>query len=504
MIYIEILTNTDNVTVNEIWFKPANDLDKIDFLCIKRMEKNINYSVKYTNGAFYLLLNRSDTYDKSLKRIRINNPKIYGLLEHSVIHKKHKNETYTEFDTSKLNPLAKSKNSELQIIDEKNKIIDVFEESLSQSTNSIIALNHDIVGLNENINIINFEVFKNYLVILEEAEKTRRFKIYNLKTNNFYIHEPPVDNMNIVLQDNVAFESNYFRYLTSGPVMPVHTVDFSMGTRKPYTVHTAQYLKHEPNKYKSEVIYIPDRDNEVKIPVIISYKEDLYNNESPFILYTKGALSNKTDLNFKETLVSLMDKGFVWAVPQIRGTNFFDFDWYSQAIAEHKIKHFTDFIDVAYHLKDNSLCGKIIIYGEGYSGGLTAAVAFMQNPNFFDATVLHNAALDVFELCMDKGKDIKIIEEFGDIIHRQYYELMKLYSPHHTLTPVSHTPILVACDPYDKNMSQSMKFVAKLRYKNKDTGDLNKIYFEVMTSRINEIERQAYISSFILGNTYLI
>jgi protease II len=504
MVYIEVSTNnSQGINVNEIWFKPANDLDKIDFTCIKKMERNINYSVKYSNGAFYMLINKSDTYDKSLKRIRVNSSKVFGLIEHDKVESiknKESGESNSRSQPSQaLTPLSKVK--DLTTKQEKENLVDIYQDAMTHS--QLIPLAQDLIKIDENINIIDFEIFKNYLVVLEESDKQRRFKIFNLITNNYYIHEPPLEYMNINLIDNLSFESSYFRYLISSPVDPHITVDFSLGTRKAYNVHREEFLKFDCSKYKMEMIYVDDREGEVKIPVLLAYKEDMYNSESPFVLFTNGAASSKKDLDFNELILPLLDKGFVWAVPMIRGTRFFDFNWYSQGIAENKFKHFTDYMDVAFHLKDSGMTNKVILFGQGYSGGLTASVSMIQSPSFYDSTVLLNGAMDVFDLCMNNASNIEVIEEFGDIKVKQFYEMMKLYSPYHTISPSEHCPVLIACDDRNSFVHHSLKFTAKLRRKNKKEKKVNKIFFEILSTRPSEEEKYGFIQSFIIGNTYI-
>jgi protease II len=483
-IYIEISTNY-NPSVNEIWFKSSSDLNKLDFKCIKKMEKNIHYSIKYSNGYFYLLSNRSDTYDKFLQKIFISPQNISGLLEFSKIEQK---------EETGLTTLSRV------LSDERKETTDYYTESISNNSLMLPTV-QDIIKIEDNINIIDFQVFKNFLVILEEVDKKRHFKVLNLLSGNTYIHEPMLENMNVSLLNNLSYDSSYFRHNTSSPTQPEMTIDYSLGTRKSYTVHQAQYKKFDIGKYKTETMYIDDRNKEAKIPVILNYREDLFSTESPYILYTKGSMSKKSDLNFNDMLVKLIDRGFVWTIPQIRGTNFFDFDWYSQGVAENKIKHFTDFMDVAYFLIDNNITKKVILYGDEYSGCITATVALIQNPEFFASTVLRNSAFDLFDLC-NYNKDISLIEEFGDINNKDYYDLIKLYSPYHAILPERYNPILITHDENYKYKTQAYKFIAKLRKKNKLLKGSSKVYLNELPIAFSVEEKNASLYSFIIGDIF--
>jgi oligopeptidase B len=427
-----------------------------------------------------MLTNKYDTYDKSLKKIHINNTKITGYLE------------YTKIKPDETNIVPVNEDTQ----------IDIYSETLKQNS-LLLPLISDLIKVEDNINILKFEVFKNFVVVLEEVEKKRQFKVYNTLNGTHYIHQPSYEDMYIDLVDNFSFESSYFRYISSSPTIPVITTDYSMGTRKQYDVHQIQFKKYDPSRYKTETIYVTDRNNETKIPVILSYREDLYNTESPYILYTKGSKADKTDLEFNDMRVKLLDRGFVFAIPQVRGTRYFDFDWYSQGIADNKIKHFTDFMDVAYFLIDNEITNRLILYGDEYSGSITTAIALIQNPEIFSLQVMHNPAFDIFDLCMNSAKNIDLIEEFGDIKNRQFYEIMKLYSPYHSKLPDIHSPLLITCDENDKNKIQAMKFTAKLRKKNKLSKSNNHIIFNSFPEDSTIEEKTSLIYSFIIGKTLL-
>ena len=469
-IYIEISTVT-SPKINEIWFKPTNDLDKIDFVCFKKLEKNVNYKIKFSNNAFYMVTNKTDSYDKMLKKIIWSkNNIIDGLLDYSSInkHEEHSDKnsqknTEKSLEKKQQNNLKNNEENNLKIINsenlitsknflpstilernditsetEKNLINDIFTDIIQSTANSntFLKLVYDIIKPEENINIIDFQVFENYVAVLEEVDKKRQIKIINHKTNTNYIHEPDTESGLISLNENSFFKSNYLRYVYSSPIDSHTVVDYSMGTRKSYKIHKNYYNKLNLQNYSFEILNIPDRENEVIIPVHIYYDKNLYNSESPFILYTKGSCSSKSDLEFDTNLITLLDRGFVWAIPQVRGTKFFDFDWYSQGIAENKIRHFTDFIDVGLYLKEKKICEKLILYGDGYSGGITASVALLQNQNEYDCIVTNNAAFDVMDLCMFGSNNISIYEEFGDVKNKVFYEMMKMYSPYHSSFPV--------------------------------------------------------------------
>jgi len=529
-IYLEIST-VSSPKINEIWFKPTNDLDKIDFLCFKKIEKNVNYKIKFANNTFYMLINKTDSYDKILKKIVWSkNNTISGMLEHSKIKK----ESNQNENNSKNKELVNIENhSSIQMNNniegfieaqnlenfsaspltlredigseaEKNKLSDIYTDIILYDikSNNLLKIVQDIIKSSDSINIIDFQVFKNYIAVLEEFEKKRQIKIINLKTNQSYLHEPDNEKTLVNFSENYNYNSNYLRYIQSSPISSHTITDYSMGTRKSYKIHKNFYSKINFKNYESEILNISDREGEAVIPVQIFFNKHLYNTDSPVILYTKGSQGRKQDFEFDSMLFSLLDRGFVWAIPQIRGTKFFDFDWYSQGIAENKIKHLTDYIDVAMHLLENKITERLVLYGDGYSGGITASVAFLQNPEEYQMLLVNNGAFDVFDLCMFGSRNVQILEEFGDIKNKAFYELIKMYSPYHSILPLEHKPILICSEEQNDYFTHGMKFAAKLRNNNLKSKFKNHIIFESFEDKFSYEEKIAFIYSQIVGNLY--
>lgn len=547
-VYVEIST-VSSPKINEIWFKPANDLDKVDFFCFKKIEKNVNYAIKYSNNAFYLLTNKTDSYDKVLKKILWSkNNTIAGMLEYSEVNKHKEKVKETENDLkSELNKIKNLKeeeadndskktnlvdadinnkiisNSEPQTIENflpsplgvrddisseaaKNQICDIYTDIILQDAkqNSLLKIVQDLIKPEDNINIIDFQVFKNYIAVLEETEKKRQIKILNLKTNTSYIHEPLQEKTLISLSENYNFSSNYLRYIQSSPISAHSVTDYSLGTRKSYKIHKNFYNKINFKDYECEVFHVKDRHGgEAEIPVQIFYNKKLYSAEAPMILYTKGAQGRRQDFEFDPLLFSLLDRGFVWAIPQVRGSKFFDFDWYAQGVAENKIKHFTDFIDVATHLLDKKITERLVLYGDGYSGAITASLAFLQSPEDYAMLVANNGAFDVLDLCMFGARDnVQILEEFGDVKQKGFYELIKMFSPYHCEMPVAHKPVLICAEENSEYFAHGIKFAAKLRNNNRRNKFRNEIIFESFEDKFSYEEKIGFIYSQIVGNLY--
>ena len=132
-----------------------------------------------------------------------------------------------------------------------------------------------------------------------------------------------------------------------------------------------------------------------QIPVVMVYDQRFYNEESPWILFTRGIDSEKADLTLMPEKISLTDRGIVCAFPLIRGTRYFDTNWLLSGAGERKATHFNDLIDSAIFIKENELAAKVAIQAGNSSGSLTALVSTFKEPYLFEGVAAHNPLTDL-------------------------------------------------------------------------------------------------------------
>ena len=116
--------------------------------------------------------------------------------------------------------------------------------------------------------------------------------------------------------------------------------------------------------------------------------------------------------------------------------------------------------------------------------------------------ITNNSAFDVLDLCMFGSQDVSIIEEFGDIKNKMFYDMMKMYSPYHSSFPISHPPVLFCAEEDSEFIAHSKKFVAKLRQNNRKNKFNNSIIFENYEDKLDLDQKTAFIYSNIIGNLY--
>ena len=257
-----------------------------------------------------------------------------------------------------------------------------------------------------------------------------------------------------------------------------------MSTKRVSDVLSEDYITNfKRDTLLCEKVEMEMRDGTL-IPVVMVYDRRFYTEESPWVLFTQGIDSQKSDLQLSPHKLSLTDRGIVLAYPLIRGTHYFDSDWLLSGTGERKITHFNDLIDTAIFIKENELAAKVAVQGSNSSGALTALASTFKEPYLFEGVAVHNPLTDLpSHLINDLGKRlakqsplalqnerVKLakLTEFGNIAASQStYERVLSYSPYHipllmnTNRPISD--ILITCDEDSPYKYHSRKLISKIR-----------------------------------------
>ncbi|TNV73246.1 hypothetical protein FGO68_gene9908 [Halteria grandinella] len=381
--------------------------------------------------------------------------------------------------------------------------------------------------------IIDFEVFKHYMAILQEKNYIRQLKVINLKTQRESIHlfdSPqevnPADDQNQVcdffdveLEDNNTFDAVTLKYRLSTPNTPQRVFNFNMGTKKADQIFFEQYKNlTKPQNIQCEKINVTMRDG-FEVPLVMSYDKTYFNEKSPWIMFTKGAISQKSDLQFDNNKISLMNRGMCLCYPLVRGTKYFDDGWYHSGIGEKKLTHVMDFIDSAIYLKEKGLAQKIGVLGIQESGSITALASAFSEPLLFDCTVAHNPVTDLIQhLFHDieqrntiqsaqefEEAHFRKLQEFGDIQNKDFYEALQLISPYHIPYKGGNlslqTDLLITQDESYLHSYHGRKLMCKLRdvmSKDKKLGFV--FYKEFPEKMFTEEEKSALQYSFIINS----
>jgi len=226
---------------------------------------------------------------------------------------------------------------------------------------------------------------------------------------------------------------------------------------------------YDPTLYTNERIMAPARDG-TPIPVSIVYRKDFKKDGSgPLHLYGYGSYGNGIDPNFSTSRISLLDRGFAYAIAHIRGGDEMGRAWYEDGKLEKKVNTFTDFIDVAQHLAKQGYTkeGNISIQGGSAGGLLMGAVLNMAPEGLFRAAVAQVPFVDVVNTMLDDSLPLTVIEydEWGNPNDPEVYKRLKSYSPYDNVTAKAYPHLLITAGLSDPRVTywEPAKWAARLR-----------------------------------------
>ncbi len=367
----------------------------------------------------------------------------------------------------------------------------------------------EIVPYNNDVFIEDFDVFKNYLVINERKNGLMRLRVLNLKTSESKYIDCGEDVYEIWIADNDEFDTDILRFGYSSLTTPVSYYDYNMKTGEK-SLLKQKFAGKTFNKddYQSKRLYATAPDG-VKIPVSIVYKKGLkLNRKNPLLIYAYGSYGYSTDVSFHSSVLSLLNRGFVYAVAHVRGGQENGRKWYEDGKLLHKKNTFTDFIACTKYLQNLGYSSPEYTFAEGGSAGglLTGAVSNMR-PDLYAGVISEVPFVDIVTTMLDESVPLTTGEydEWGNPHNKKYYNYMLSYSPYDNVKKQAYPAMLITAGLHDSQVQywEPAKWTAKLREYN--TSD-NPIYLFInmdaghsgMSGRYKAYKETALIYAFIL------
>ncbi|MFY0253976.1 S9 family peptidase [Chitinophaga sp. 30R24] len=313
------------------------------------------------------------------------------------------------------------------------------------------------------------ELFKDYTVLEERKNGLTTIRVINDKTHSEkYLHfsEPAYT---ASVGNNPEMDSKVLRYNYTSLVTPNTVYDYNMETEKSELKRQQEVLGgYDPQHYAAERLMVTAADG-AQVPVSIVYKKGFEKNgKSPLLLYGYGAYGNSMDTEFDSDLISLLDRGFAYAVAHVRGGQEMGRQWYEDGKMFKKKNTFTDFITCAQYLIQQRYTDTAHLYAMGGSAGglLMGAVVNMQ-PELFNGIVAQVPFVDVVTTMLDESIPLTTgeFDEWGNPTDKGAYEYMKSYSPYDNVVNKAYPNILVTTGLHDSQVQywEPAKWVAKLR-----------------------------------------
>lgn len=318
--------------------------------------------------------------------------------------------------------------------------------------------------------IADFALFDRYLVVGERSDGLRRIKVLPSGGKDPYYVKSDEPAYAAFIDDNRDPAATSLRYSFIALTTPESVFDLDLATG------ARTLLKQDPvlgdfnsANYASERIWAPARDG-TRIPVSLVYRKDTFkkNASAPMHLYAYGSYGNPTEPRFSSARLSLLDRGFVYAIAHVRGGEEMGRAWYENGKLLKKINTFTDFIDVTDFLVAQGYAAKDLVFAQGGSAGglLMGAIANMA-PDRYRGVLSNVPFVDVVTTMLDESIPLTTNEfdEWGNPKEKRYYDYMLSYSPYDNITAQAYPNILVSTGLWDSQVQyfEPAKYVAKLR-----------------------------------------
>ncbi len=331
----------------------------------------------------------------------------------------------------------------------------------------------------EDVLLEDFEIFKEYFVITEREQGLTKIRIQRWDQKEDYFL--PIDGETYSLYSgfNPSFETTKLRYGFTSLTTPSSVFEFDMAD------HTQTLLKQqevmdssfETKNYLEKRIWAPSRDG-VKIPMsVVHHKDTELSTETPILLYAYGSYGSTIDPRFSSTRLSLLDRGFVFAIAHIRGSEYLGRNWYEEGKLLKKKNTFNDFIDCSKFLIKNNYTSPSHLHALGGSaGGLLMGVIVNEAPELYRSVIAAVPFVDVVTTMLDSSIPLTTGEydEWGNPNEKEYYDYMKSYSPYDNVKAQAYPNLLITAGYHDSQVQywEPAKWAAKLRTLKTDTNVL--------------------------------
>ena len=328
----------------------------------------------------------------------------------------------------------------------------------------------DVIAHREDIFLQDYDLFKKHLVLTERRNGLREIRIMTWDKSSDYYLEFKDPSYVTFTTSNLDFDTNLLRYGYISLTTPVSTYEYNMDTKEQTLLKQQEVVGGDfsPENYVSERLFATATDG-TQIPISLVYKKGTKKTAStPLLLYSYGSYGSSTEPVFDATRLSLIDRGFIYAMAHIRGGQEMGRDWYENGKLLKKKNTFTDFINCAEHLVREGYTSPQHMYAMGGSaGGLLMGAVVNMKPELWNGIIAAVPFVDVVSTMLDESIPLTTgeFDEWGNPKVKEYYDYMKSYSPYDNVEAKDYPNILVTTGYWDSQVQywEPAKWVAKLR-----------------------------------------
>ena len=327
----------------------------------------------------------------------------------------------------------------------------------------------DFIPHREDVLLEDIDVFKNFFIVIERYNGLKRINIkpWNDSKNHYIDFE--TETYSLYSSYNPNINTNKLRYNFSSLTTPSSVIEYDMITREKKVLKENEVLgEFNKENYTSKRVWANARDGK-KVPISLVYRKDKYiEGSNPLLLYAYGSYGITNNPNFSSVRLSLLDRGFIYAIAHIRGSQYLGREWYDDGKMFNKKNTFTDFIDCGKFLIKAKFADKNKLFAMGGSaGGLLMGAVSNMAPELFKGIVAAVPFVDVITTMLDEDIPLTTSEydEWGNPNNKDSYDYMLSYSPYDQVEKKDYPAIFITAGYHDSQVQyfEPAKWIARLR-----------------------------------------
>ena len=328
----------------------------------------------------------------------------------------------------------------------------------------------DVIPHRKDVLLEDIEIFKNFLVLEERSNGLGKIRIIRWDGSEDYYLPFDIETYTASLGSNLELDTDILRFAYQSMATPASVIDFDMvtKTREIKKEQQVQGGKFDKNNYAEERLWATASDG-TKIPMSVVYRKGMKRDgNNPLLLYAYGSYGASMEPYFSTTHLTLLDRGFIYAIAHIRGGEEMGRDWYEDGKLMKKKNTFNDYIDCSKYLINEKYTSAEHLYAEGGSaGGLLMGAIVNMAPQLYNGVIAQVPFVDVMTTMLDDSIPLTTGEydEWGNPNEKEAYDYMRSYSPYDNVAAQNYPNMLITTGLHDSQVQywEPAKWVAKLR-----------------------------------------
>lgn len=424
-----------------------------DELIYEEFDEEFSCVVHKTKSEKYILIHSESTISSEVRFIPADQPQtIFQILQPRIPHLEYAVDHYGEFFYIRTNDQAQN----FKLV--KAPLLNPGKENWIE----VIPHRPDVL-------LEDFDLFSKYLVTQERCNGLTQIQIQPWEGEGHSLAFED-ETYTAFVSTNPEFDTEILRFGYNSLVSPSSIYDYHMVNRQKTLLKQQEVVGgHDPNAYHSERIWAEAADG-VLVPISLVYQKSTFSKtgKNPLLLYAYGSYGYSMDAYFSSNRLSLLQRGFVFAIAHIRGGEDLGRAWYESGKLLKKKNTFTDFIACAEHLVNQDYTSPSHLYAMGGSaGGLLMGAVINMRPDLFQGVIANVPFVDVVTTMLDESIPLTTGEfkEWGNPKEKEFYDYMLSYSPYDNVTAKDYPNLLVTSGLHDSQVQywEPTKWVAKLR-----------------------------------------